>query len=73
MSGYDHMYARSARFLRQAGDQLFDFLTDDHHHIREFVDNDHDLRQWLEHPSRRFRVVRIWRIERIRNRLTFFG
>ena len=41
----DQMDAGGARLLRQARDQLLDFLADDHHQIGEFVDDHDDERQ----------------------------
>ena len=42
------MHAGGARLLRQAGDQLFDLLAHDHHHVGELVDHDDDVGNRLE-------------------------
>ena len=39
------MDAGGARFLRDAGDELFDVFARNHHHVRQFVDDDDDVRQ----------------------------
>ena len=46
----NQMDAGSARFLGQAGDQLFDFLAHHHHQVGQLVNHHHDMRQavqWL--------------------------
>ena len=43
------MNARGARFLRQPGNVFLDIPSDRHHQIGQFVDNDHDSRQFFMH------------------------
>ena len=42
------MNTRSARLLRQSCDQLIDLLAEDHHHVCQLIDDDDDIRQWIE-------------------------
>ena len=42
LRGQDQVNAGGTRLLRQSRDQLLHLLADDHHQIRELVDNDHD-------------------------------
>ncbi len=42
------MNAGCAGFLRQARDQLLDLLADYHHHVGQFIDDDHDKGQVLQ-------------------------
>ena len=62
------MNAGSTRFLRQTGDEFFDLLAGDHHQIRQFIDDDDDVR----HATQRLGRLR-GQAQRIRNRLTLLG
>ena len=44
LRGQYQMDACSARFLRQACDELFNLFTDHHHQVGQFVDHHHDVR-----------------------------
>jgi hypothetical protein len=46
------MYACSASFLRNAGNQLLYFLTNHHHHICKLIYNDNDTRQGFQFGGR---------------------
>jgi hypothetical protein len=68
LGGQDQVDAGGARLLRQARDQLFDLLADDHHHVGEFVDEDDDERQRLQRP-RRLAQLRVRLEQRVHQRL----
>ncbi len=53
LRGEDQVDAGRAGFLRDTGDQLFDLLADDHHHVGKFVHHHNDGRQRLQ----RWRLV----------------
>jgi hypothetical protein len=59
------MHAGGTRLLRQSGDQLLDLLADDHHHVGEFVDDHHDVRQRLQRVGGQVRHLRIRLKQRI--------
>ena len=54
LTGEAVLQSRGARFLGEARDQLFHFLADDHHQVRELVDDDDDELHLVE----RLRIVR---------------
>ncbi|MCW0460576.1 hypothetical protein NB717_001644 [Xanthomonas sacchari] len=68
LGGQDQVDAGGAGLLRQARDQLFDLLADDHHHVGEFVDEDDDERQRVQRP-RRLGQVRVGLEQRVHQRL----
>ena len=59
----DQVDARSPSLLGNTGDQFFNFLADDHHHVGKFVDHYHDGRQL--HQQRRFVVNAFALVQRI--------
>ena len=68
------MNACRPRLLSDSSNELFNFLTDDHHHVGELINNNHDKRQGFQ--SRRHLVFiftqRIGPPKRIAYRLTRF-
>ena len=69
------MDARRARLLREARDQFFDLLADDHHHVGELVDDDDDVRQRLEVRHRRWIPAgdQPFHFDRVPDRLALVG
>ena len=62
--------ARRPGLLRNAGNQLFHLLADDHHHVGKFVDHHDDGRQFGQ--QRRFVVDAFALVQRIGQRLARF-
>ena len=52
LGGQNQVDAGRTRFLRQAGDQLFDFFAHHHHQVGQLVDHDHDMRQAFQRLGR---------------------
>ena len=50
----DQMHPGRPRLLRQARDQFLGLLADRHHHVGQFINNDHDTRQLFEITRRVF-------------------
>ena len=49
LCGKNEMYAGRACFLRQSHNEFLNFLANNHHHVGELVDDDHDERQRRQH------------------------
>ena len=72
LGGHDQVNTGRPRLLRQACNQFFDLLADDHHQVGEFVDHHHDVREGLQ-VGRFLRHVGQGRLEnRVLQRLTLF-